>query len=543
MRAVFRLCLPAILLLAFATTLAAQPGSAGLEHGINRIGEDLRDLALPRGGPAACHAACAADGACRAFTFVPEGDAGAGTCWLKADIAPPQREAGMVSGIVRRSPGGAALRLANTPEANAAARALVLALRPGWQLQRERVVDGPEGRLVVRVGDIDNLGFGWAEGYDPFSGRATEAHGWPWAPDADDAPGTDRIMVGSGVAYPLLADARDGDGYHGVTDRPGNAPQAISFEPGALPAGFRRVFLQLFVDDFQAPRMQTAFVVTLNGHRVPAMETAVNALDQTGPVGKLLTLALPAELHGLLSAPRIELLIDDPSTGARDGYAIDFARLLVDPRIANPATLRVTVVEKDTERPIAGASLSVLDLGARTNPQGEAILRELPGGLLVVGAAAPGFEDGTGVAELVVGETGALRIELSRRAAPPARQALQEALRRDGRVVLRGIRFDTDNAVPRADSLAELEALLALIRETRAPGWMIEGHTDSTGGAAHNRSLSAARAKAVVEWLAARGVDRTRLRSEGYGPDRPVGDNGTAAGRALNRRVEAAPLR
>jgi OOP family OmpA-OmpF porin len=523
------------LLLGLSAPAVSQP--VGMEFGFNRAGGDISDAEAPT--PQACRAACAAEGACRAFTWIAESR----TCFLKTEeAAPPAREPGMVSGLVRRAP-GAALPLADTPAAHAAARGAALNLRPGWDRQSDRVENGPDGRLVVRAGDIDNLGFGWAPGFDPFSGRSTDIHPWPYAPDADDAPGTDRIMVGSGVVYPLDA-SRAGDGYHESTNRPDNAPRGVVLEPGALPQNFRRVFVQMFVDDFQAPRHDTAFLVTLNGRRIPAWETAVNALDQTGPIGKLLTLALPAELFPLLAEPWLELLIDDPTTGARDGYALDFVRLLVDPRIANPATLNVVVADKDTGQPIRDASLALLDLSARTNAQGAATIRELPGGLIVVAARAAGYEDGTGIAELVTGETGELRIELTRREAPPARNALAEALRRDGRVVLRGIRFDTDSAVPRPDSLPDLEALLALIRETRdARGWLIEGHTDSTGGAAYNKALSDARAKAVVDWLAARGVDRARLQAVGQGLEKPVADNATIAGRALNRRVEAAAIR
>lgn len=528
--------LAAACLLAIAAPAGAQP--VGFERGFNRAGGDLADLEAA--SPQACRAACVAEARCLAFTHVTEDR----RCWLKGEETEPRREPGMVSGRVRPGAGATPFAFADTPEAHAASRAAALGMRPGWALQRERVADGPEGRLVVRVGDIDNLGHGWAEGYDPFSGRSTEAHGWPFAPDADDAPGTDRIMVGSGVVFPLDPAGPGGDGYHLDSERPENTPRAIVIEPGPLPEGFRRVFLQMFVDDFQAPRWQTAFVATLNGRRLPTVETALNALDQTGPVGKLLTVVLPPDLHPLLAAPRLELLIDDPATGARDGFALDFVRLVFDPRIATPATLSATVVDRETGNPVPGAAVAALDLSARTDRGGIARIRDLPGGLVVVTATAQGYEDGTGIAELVVGEAGEVRIELTRRPAPPARSALQEELRRDGRVVLRGIRFDTDSAVPRADSQPDLEALLALIRETRtARAWLIEGHTDSTGGAAYNRALSEARARAVVDWLAARGVARDALRPVGQGLERPVADNATIAGRALNRRVEAAPQR
>lgn len=66
----------------------------------------------------------------------------------------------------------------------------------------------------------------------------------------------------------------------------------------------------------------------------------------------------------------------------------------------------------------------------------------------------------------------------------------------------------------------------------------VEGHTDNTGQAEKNRILSAARAKAVVDYLVKKGVSAERLKAVGFGPDRPSDDNGTAQGREKNRRVE-----
>lgn len=64
------------------------------------------------------------------------------------------------------------------------------------------------------------------------------------------------------------------------------------------------------------------------------------------------------------------------------------------------------------------------------------------------------------------------------------------------------------------------------------------GHTDSTGSVAVNQTLSVNRAQAVTGYLANQGVSPVRLSAEGRGSANPVGDNATAAGRALNRRVE-----
>lgn len=66
----------------------------------------------------------------------------------------------------------------------------------------------------------------------------------------------------------------------------------------------------------------------------------------------------------------------------------------------------------------------------------------------------------------------------------------------------------------------------------------IEGHTDNVGDAAKNKDLSDRRAKAVVKYLASKGVDAARLNGVGFGAERPVADNATDAGRANNRRVD-----
>jgi outer membrane protein OmpA-like peptidoglycan-associated protein len=65
----------------------------------------------------------------------------------------------------------------------------------------------------------------------------------------------------------------------------------------------------------------------------------------------------------------------------------------------------------------------------------------------------------------------------------------------------------------------------------------IQGHTDSVGGAAFNDELSQDRAEAVVDYLAEHGVEKDRMIPLGLGMSRPIASNGTAAGRAKNRRV------
>jgi outer membrane protein OmpA-like peptidoglycan-associated protein len=66
----------------------------------------------------------------------------------------------------------------------------------------------------------------------------------------------------------------------------------------------------------------------------------------------------------------------------------------------------------------------------------------------------------------------------------------------------------------------------------------VEGHTDSVGGHRYNQSLSERRAKAVVDYLTAKGVTASRIHAAGYGATRPVASNAAEEGRAKNRRIE-----
>jgi OOP family OmpA-OmpF porin len=68
---------------------------------------------------------------------------------------------------------------------------------------------------------------------------------------------------------------------------------------------------------------------------------------------------------------------------------------------------------------------------------------------------------------------------------------------------------------------------------------VIEGHTDEVGTAAANMKLSESRAEGVVTYLADHGIDRSRMKSVGYGETRPIADNRTQVGKRLNRRINA----
>ena len=66
----------------------------------------------------------------------------------------------------------------------------------------------------------------------------------------------------------------------------------------------------------------------------------------------------------------------------------------------------------------------------------------------------------------------------------------------------------------------------------------VGGHTDNTGSAEGNLSISNSRANTVKSYLTSKGANPDKLSARGYGPDRPIETNDTPEGRAQNRRTE-----
>jgi len=114
---------------------------------------------------------------------------------------------------------------------------------------------------------------------------------------------------------------------------------------------------------------------------------------------------------------------------------------------------------------------------------------------------------------------------------------LSSALKQDGHVALY-LNFDTDSQVIRQDSLPAVDEVVKLMQGEPALKLRVEGHTDATGDAAHNRKLSLARAESVVSAITAKNIAAQRLSAAGKGPDQPLADNGSEEGKAKNRRVE-----
>ncbi len=109
-------------------------------------------------------------------------------------------------------------------------------------------------------------------------------------------------------------------------------------------------------------------------------------------------------------------------------------------------------------------------------------------------------------------------------------------------LVLRDLQFASDSAVLTTGAQGRLAPLASFLAKQPEARIQIAGHTDSQGADSYNQDLSARRAASVGAYLTSTGVDAGRINSIGLGESVPLSSNDTAAGRAINRRVEVTIL-
>ncbi|MGF6966556.1 outer membrane protein OmpA-like peptidoglycan-associated protein [Paraburkholderia sp. WC7.3g] len=100
------------------------------------------------------------------------------------------------------------------------------------------------------------------------------------------------------------------------------------------------------------------------------------------------------------------------------------------------------------------------------------------------------------------------------------------------------VTFDTSSYAVRPSFAPVLDQLAQTLQQNPEVVASVVGHTDSTGSLQYNETLSVNRAQSVTGYLAQRGIAPQRLSATGMGPNQPIADNNTEAGRAANRRVE-----
>jgi OOP family OmpA-OmpF porin len=101
------------------------------------------------------------------------------------------------------------------------------------------------------------------------------------------------------------------------------------------------------------------------------------------------------------------------------------------------------------------------------------------------------------------------------------------------------IQFEINKSTVQREAEEKLDVLVTFMRKYPGTTAVIEGHTDEVGTSADNMRLSQSRADSMVNYVASRGIARSRLQAVGYGETRPIADNSTQIGKRLNRRINA----
>lgn len=415
-----------------------------------------------------------------------------------------------------------------------------------WSKQYESLKATPEADFMIRVGDIDNLGFNFEEGFNPFCGRTTFSHGFPWDVNTEDASGTDCIMIPS--SYSPDAAPCGGDGYSGEYEKSSSRPKPVTIPLESIKgAQINNAYLQLFIDDFQSSVLCSHFQMTINGKRFPEGEKLINSVNQTGPVGKLITLAIPEAFYPDLQGSALIISIDDNTTRAGDGFALDFAKLILNRKSTGicKGNVRGIVIDDETESPISGALVQTAGkLSVTTGADGSFEFKNIPAGLELLTAAAKGYAEGSGVADVAEGEENEL-VYIRMKKGSKTAQFDGKTLTEGESVVINNILFDQGKSTLRPESKTELDKIIRFLQNNPGAEIELSGHTSSEGEAAMNRSLSYKRVQSCKDYIIAnaKGIDTGRILTVGYGPDRPVAGNATEDGRAQNRRVEMRILR
>lgn len=120
----------------------------------------------------------------------------------------------------------------------------------------------------------------------------------------------------------------------------------------------------------------------------------------------------------------------------------------------------------------------------------------------------------------------------------PAPQESWKTIVQEKPVHIEGASFDTNSAKLKPAANAKLQQVVDFSQRYPDANLEVSGYTDDRGSRAYNQKLSQRRAESVKTYLVNKGIAAERITAKGYGVDKPVADNKTRAGRAMNRRVE-----
>jgi OOP family OmpA-OmpF porin len=100
------------------------------------------------------------------------------------------------------------------------------------------------------------------------------------------------------------------------------------------------------------------------------------------------------------------------------------------------------------------------------------------------------------------------------------------------------VQFESNSSYLTETGKMALDSIAVMLVSNTAIAIEVQAHSDNRGSASYNKMISQKRAKSVVKYLAEKSIVQSRLTSLGLGEEKPIADNNTKAGRAINRRVE-----
>jgi OmpA-OmpF porin, OOP family len=389
-----------------------------------------------------------------------------------------------------------------------------------------------EAEYMIRVGDIDNLNCQWPENFNPFCGTSTPSHQWPTEINPNDVVGLDRIILGSSYKGNNGADGYSGS-YSNETK-----PVPITFELKDLKQlKINKVTMQIFLDDFQAPVFGSRFTATINGKRFYNFEKILNELNQTGPIGKLVTIDVPAELLPEFSKDKVDILIDDPTTGIGDGYAIDFIKFLINPKSVQiyKGNLTGKVIDPNGNL-MSDVTISLSNSKSMiTKSDGAFQYNDIASGLYILTAYKRGYKTVNQNVDIECNQT--MEQEISLEKAPIIHFNGQEITDGD-KIVFNKIQFSAGGSELSDNSKKELDKIYQLLVDNENVEIELSGYTSSEGDLMVNKTLSLSRVEACKKYIVNKGIAPNRINTIGMGPDNPLAPNDTEDNRAKNRRVE-----
>lgn len=277
-----------------------------------------------------------------------------------------------------------------------------------WEKGRVEIRDTAEADVVVRLGDIDNFGFGWPIGFSPMRGARGRARSPVLRANEEDFGGTDIGLIGTGA----VESVRSRNDPEAESRLAVASPFTLTFTPpltkitGAL--------VQMHITGFQSAVSGSRFVVRVNGELASGLAEILNHVTIAPGDAGVVSYHLPESLLASLEEGWCVIEIDDPTSGVVAEFAVDFIRLLLNPRsLANRGGIRGKIVHR-ARGPLAGILVTVQGRDYTTDAGGWFTAEALAAGRTVVIVSHPTFGTTVRECDILSGRTSTMTLLLPR---------------------------------------------------------------------------------------------------------------------------------